>query len=216
VSKHSLSESEILRGLDKLVQLNKHAPLPSDPIGSSELEIQRGLDKLVQILTGAAGSAATARRPKFTDKERAQLHRQSSILPSAVAELVKILTDHPFEHVREYRLAKLFEALGSTTIIASHVIENKTLERLRTAAATDKNQELAQTTKVAIVIGEELDKFRKQQPDKFRKLRRNGRGHHAIAGIIRGPVNKRLKNELGRKLLGAPMIAQYLKKDPHF
>jgi hypothetical protein len=174
------------------------------------------LDQLVQLLMGSAIDAATDRKVEFTNKERDQLRRQSSILSGAVAELIKVLTDHPLEHVREHRLAKLFEALGSTTFIASHVIKNKTLERLRTAPATAKTQELAQKTKVEIIIGEELDRFRKQWPDEFRKLRRNGKGHHAIASRICGSVNKRLKNDLHRDPLGVPMIVQYLKKDPHF
>jgi hypothetical protein len=95
------------------------------------------LDHLVRLLIGSAIDAATDRRPKFTDEEREQLRRQSSIHSGAVAELVKILTDHPLGHIREHRLATLFEALGSTTFIASHVIENKAVERLRTAAATE-------------------------------------------------------------------------------
>jgi hypothetical protein len=231
MSKHSLSEAEILRRWDEWVRLNKHAPLPSNPIGLSEearmsasldvrdlhkSEARRGLNKLVQTLMWAAGSAAADQKTKFTDTERERLRRHSDILPGAVAVLMDILTDHPQANVREYRLAKLFEALGSTTFIASHVIDNPTLERLRTAAAGEKNQALAQTTKVALIVGEELDRFRKQQSDEFRRLRRNGRGQHAIASRIRGSINKRLKNELRRRRLGVARIAQYLKKDPYF
>jgi hypothetical protein len=169
VSKHSPSEAEILRRLDEWVQLNKHAPLPSNPIGLSEearmsasldvrdlrkSEIRRGLNQLVQTLTRAAGSAAADQKAKFTDTERELLRRHSDILPGAVAELTKILTDHPLEHVREYRLAKLFEALGSTTFIASRVIKNETRDRLQIAAAV--NVRSAGAKEIKRIIAEEM------------------------------------------------------------
>jgi hypothetical protein len=105
------------------------------------------LDQLVQLLMGSALDAAIDRKTKFTDTERERLHRQSSILSSAVAELIKVLADHRHAHVREHRLATLFEALGSTTIIASHVIDNPTIERLRTAAANDVRSARPEETK---------------------------------------------------------------------
>jgi hypothetical protein len=181
-----------------------------------ELEARGGLDQLVQLLAESAIDAAADRKFKFTNEERKQLRKHSDILSGAAAELAKILIDHPLEHVREYRLAKLFEALGSTTFIASHVVKNKTIDRLRTAPATEKRLENAQQTKTEIIIGEEVDRFRKQYPDEFRKLRRNGRGHHAVANRICESINERCKNELHRKRLSSDRIARYLKKDRHF
>jgi hypothetical protein len=112
------------------------------------------LDCLVQLLMGSALDAATDRKTKFTGTERERLHRQSSILSSAVAELIKVLADHRYAHVREHRLATLFEALGSTTIIASHVIDNPTIERLRMVAANNKRSARPEETKR--IIAEEM------------------------------------------------------------
>jgi hypothetical protein len=115
------------------------------------------LDHLVQLLMGSALDAATDRKPKFTNKEREKLHRQSSVLSGAVAELVKILTDHPLEHIREHRLATLFEALGSTTFIASYVVKNKTLDRLRAGAmVATTNKRVARKAENKRIIAEEM------------------------------------------------------------
>ena len=122
----------------------------------------------------------------------------------------------------EERLSALFSSGGAVGAMARQRMEDPAIKILddyeaqRTAPATEKRLSKVQQTKVEIIIGEELDRWRKQNLDEFRKLRRNGRGHHAIAGRIRGSINKRLKNELRRKSLGGPMIAEYLKKDPHF
>jgi len=63
------------------------------------LEARGGLDQLVQLLTKTAIDAATDQKVKFTNKKREQLRRQSDILSGAVAELIKILTDHPHAHI---------------------------------------------------------------------------------------------------------------------
>jgi hypothetical protein len=215
VIKHSPSESEILRGLDELVQLNKHAPLPSDPIELSESEIRRGLDKLVQILTEVAGSAAADQKTEFTDTERERLCRQSDILSGAVAELIKVLIDHPHAHIREYRLAKLFEALGSTAFLAPLVVENPTFDRLRAAPPTKKRLELVQKSTVVSIICEEFDTLRKQQPD-------TEWGPWEAARVCYEPSNKRIAKLIrGKKIKGktlkADSIARYLKKHhPYF
>jgi hypothetical protein len=112
------------------------------------------LDHLVRLLIGSATDAATDRRPKFTDDERKQLLRQGSILSGAVAELMDVLTDHPLERVREHRLATLFEALGSTTFVASHVVKSRTLGRLRIAAAVGTRSAGAKEAKR--IIAEEM------------------------------------------------------------
>jgi hypothetical protein len=155
LSKHSRVESRILRKLNELEQLNKHAPLPSNLIELSESEIRRGLDKLAQVLTGAAGAAAAYQKMKLTDRERERLRKQGSIHPSAVTVLVDILADHPRANVREYRLAKLFEAVGSAAYIASYVVKNEA-HRVRTVAANTANP--ARKKKTKRVITEELAK----------------------------------------------------------
>jgi hypothetical protein len=93
------------------------------------------------------------------------LRRQSDILSGAVGELVKVLTDHPRALVREYRLTKLFEALGSSAFIASYVIKNKTLDKLRPARATEKRLEKVRKPEVTNILCEQFDIFRKQHPD---------------------------------------------------
>jgi len=175
-----------------------------------ELEARGGLDQLVQLLTKTAIDAATDQKVKFTNKKREQLRRQSDILSGAVAELIKILTDHPHAHIREYRLANLFEALGSTAFIASYVIKNKTLDKLRTADATEKRLSKVRKPEVETIIGEEFAKFRKQQPA-------TKGGPWKFANAIYKPVNARLIKELHRKKeLSRDAIARYLKKHPYF
>jgi hypothetical protein len=115
------------------------------------------LDQLVQLLMGSALEAATDRKVKFTDEERQRLHTHSNILSGAVAELVKILVNHPLEHVRENRLAELSEALGSAVLIASCVIDNPTLRRLRTAATNATRSAEKKETKR--IIADELAKL---------------------------------------------------------
>jgi hypothetical protein len=104
---------------------------------------------LVQLLVISAFDRGR-RKVKFTDGESERLRRQSSILSSAVAELVKILADHPQANVREYRLAKLFEVVGSSAFIASHVIDNPTLNRMRTAATNAARSAEKEETKRSI------------------------------------------------------------------
>jgi hypothetical protein len=109
---------------------------------------------LAQLLKGAALDAACDRKTKFTDEERERLYRQGNILSGAVAELIKILTDHPRVRAREFRLATLFEALGATTFIASHVVKNSVLDRLRAASATNENVDRKEGT--MRIIAEEM------------------------------------------------------------
>jgi hypothetical protein len=132
---------------------------------------------------GSALDAASDRKVNFTDEERERLRRQSGILSSAVAELVKILADHPLEHGREHRLAKLSEALGATTFIASHVIDNATLRRLRTAATNATRSAEKEETKRIIA-------------DELAKLEHLDLTYNARAGLIRKKVCARAGKDL--------------------
>jgi LPS O-antigen subunit length determinant protein (WzzB/FepE family) len=180
-----------------------------------ELEARGGLDQLVQLLTKAAHSAAADQKTEFTDTERERLCRQSDILSGAVAELIKILTDHPYAHIREYRLANLFEALGSTAFLAPLVVENPTFDRLRAAPATERRLEMVQKSTVVSIICEEFDTLRKQQPD-------TEWGPWEAARVCYEPINKRIAKLIrGKKIKGKPLetdsIARYLKKHhPYF
>ena len=119
-------------------------------------------------------------------------------------------------------MSALYSSMGMMGVIARQRMEDPVAKALddydaqRTAAATEKRLENAQQTKTEIIIGEEVDRFRKQYPDEFRKLRRNGRGHHAVANRICGPINKRRKSDLRLKPLSGDWIARYVKKDRHF
>jgi hypothetical protein len=182
----------------------------------SEREIRRGLAVLIRSLRGAVTDTVQQEKDgalKLKKNELARLRRhQRGFLPG-IPRLVKALDHAP---KREERLYDLYAALGAVAVIFGHRVDDPILKRLSTSAATKGRLSKAQTTKVGIVVGEELDKFRKQSPDEFRKLRRNGKGHHAVATRIHGPIKKRLKNDLHRRTLDVPMVVQYLKKDPHF
>jgi hypothetical protein len=214
LSKHLLSEAEILRKLTELVQLNKHASLPADPVELSETEIRRGLNNLAQILAAAAGSAAAYRKKIFTNREREQLRRQSGIHCCAVAELIDALADHPRALVREHRLAKLFEAVGSSAFIASYVVKNPTLDLLRSAAATKGRLDKVREPEVTNIICEEFGIFRKRHPDWKPNTPR--RGAHYVAKIIYKPVNNRVTKLIRVKKktpgLRPDTIARYLRK----
>jgi hypothetical protein len=196
-----------------VIQSIKHPPRKkSDEIEWTEQELRRGLAVLIRLLRGAITD--TVQEGVLKADEHARLCRQRHSL-LFIPGLVKVL-HHPDPELRRQRLYGLYAALGAVAVIFGHRVDDPILERLSTSAATKGRLSKAQTTKVGIVIGEELDKFRKQRPDEFRKLRRNGKGHHAVATRIHGPIEKRLKNELRRRTLGVPMVVQYLKKDPHF
>jgi hypothetical protein len=172
------------------------------------------LDQLVQLLTETAIDAATDQKVKFTDEKRAQLRRQSDILSGAVGELVKVLTDHPRALVREYRLTKLFEALGSSAFIASYVIKNKTLDKLRPARATEKRLEKVRKPEVTNILCEQFDIFRKQHPDWKPNTPR--RGAHYVAKCLYDQVNNRVTKLIRVKKkspgLKRDTIARYLKE----
>jgi hypothetical protein len=93
---------------------------------------------------------------------------------------------------------------------------DKQRRRQNTARATERRLDKAQKTKVELIVGEALDRFRVQRPDEFRKLRRNGRGAHVIARLLHGEVSENIENKLHRKPFGIPMLAEYLKKDRIF
>jgi hypothetical protein len=115
----------------------------------------------------------------------------------------------------EERLSALFSSVGAVGAMARQRMEDPAIKILddyeaqRTAPATKNRLSKVQQTKVGIVIGEELDKFRKQYP-KFTG------GPWAVAPRIRVVVNQRLKKDLRRKPLSVDSIARYLKNDPHF
>jgi hypothetical protein len=167
---------------------------------------------MVRLLATAASDVATTRKVKISKEIRELLCRQSGILSTAVAEEMK-LDAQLSAYAREYRLANFSNALGAAILLASYVVDNETLEALRTAAATETRLGDVQQTKVEIIVGEELDRFKREHLDEFRELRRNGKGHYAIAGRLHKPINKRIKSELRRAPLGIRMVANYIKKD---
>jgi hypothetical protein len=85
-----------------------------------------------------------------------------------------------------------------------------------TARATKRRLDKAQTTGVALIVGEALERFRTQQRDEFRELRRDGGGAHALARLLHEEVSEDIKNKLHRKPLGLRMLAEYIEKDRFF
>jgi hypothetical protein len=178
----------------------------------SEQEMRRGLAVLIRLLRGAVTD--TVQEGVLKKDEHARLCRHRHFL-LFIPGLVKAL-DHPDPERRRERLYNFYAALGAVAAIFGHRVDNPILERLHTARATEKRLKNAQQTNVELIIGEALDRFRQQEPEEFRKLRRNGRGHYAVAGRICDLINERLKNNLRRSPLGVRMIVKYLKKDPLF
>jgi hypothetical protein len=153
------------------------------------------LDQLLELLAGAALDAASDRKVEFTDVERERLRRQGGILSNAVDELVQILIDHPQEHIREHRLTALFAALGATTFIASHVINNKTLNRVRATPATNEN--VARKERIKEIIADELA-----------KLSRSDLSDKAKASLIQ----KKVRARAGSDDLRVDTITKYMRE----
>jgi hypothetical protein len=105
-----------------------------------------------------------------------------------------ILADHQHAHVREHRLYKLFEALGSACFIAARV-EDPIWNRLKTAPATDKKRAV---TKIVIEEAEKT-KIWREHPDCSRSL---------IAGQIEKLVNERIKAEVQLSRRAKKLIAE--------
>jgi len=95
------------------------------------------LNPLIKLLKETVAGCASHKG--LTKDERKLWIRQGEIFSSSVAELEAILTDHPPAHVREHRLYKLFEALGSACFIAARVVD-PIGNRLKTARALDKRK----------------------------------------------------------------------------
>lgn len=159
---------------------------------------RRSLRQLTDLLAGAAADGASNAR--LTDDERNQLIRQGAIFSSSVAELIKILEDHQHEHVREHRLYKLFEAVGSACFIGHCQLIDPTRNRLKTTDATDAKKASSQKTDDIIV-----------QEAKATWRRHPNHTPWRVAGEIGERVNQRLGSE-GLEKLGRHAIAHRLKR----
>lgn len=142
-----------------------------------EEETRRDLSHLIELLKKTAADCASYEG--LTKKERARWIRQGESFSSSVAELEMILTDRHPVRVREYRLYKLFEVLGSACFIAARV-EDLTGNRLRTAkAANARHSPLTQK-----IVEEKAEKIRREFP---------GYKDWHIAGMIEKSVNEKIK-----------------------
>jgi len=79
---------------------------------------------------------------RLSHKDRKFLSRQRNAFSGSIAELIKVLEDHQYAHVREHRLRTLFEALGATCIIARNQLLDPIKDRLSTAKAAGKKKEM--------------------------------------------------------------------------
>jgi hypothetical protein len=144
-----------------------------------EHEARDDLAQLIEFVKGMAADAASDKR--LTDKDREFFKRQLSIFRGSVAELIKALGDHQHTHVREYRLQKLFEALGSTCIIARNQLVDPIKNRLSTIAATKGRSVL--TPKINEIIASEATGIRQ---------RRSDFSDNEVARQIKDRVNERI------------------------
>lgn len=164
-----------------------------------EQETRRDLDQLTDLLAKAARDAASDNR--LTEDDRQFLRRQGDIFSTAVSKLIELLAkDQQHAHVREYRLRKLFEALGSTCVIASHQVTDQIKNRLRAAPATAAKK--ATTEKTNEIIFEVAEMKWRRRPNWT---------PWGIAGEIHEQVNERLKAQ-GLKPLGRSAITHRLEK----
>jgi len=93
-----------------------------------------------------AESTATADPSQTTNEERELLARQSQKLQIAVAELKRILMTNCSSPVeREYRLEKLWDALGAAAFIAATRVVNPIKMRCMTEAAAHMREKRART-----------------------------------------------------------------------
>ena len=109
-----------------------------------EQETRRELNEFVKFLIDAAEDGVHDKEAKRTREERARLSIHKHLIANSVAELIKDLTDHHDARVRERRLQNLWQALGSSALIASQQVTNPIAERLTrqsAAHATAKKKE---------------------------------------------------------------------------
>ena len=100
-------------------------------------------DNLAQFIKSvravAAESAGVAR---IDDGERGLRRRHRRHFSSSVKELITILVASPYEHEREYRLSKLWQALGSVSFLANRwtgrIEDRVKVERAAKATAAKK------------------------------------------------------------------------------
>jgi hypothetical protein len=162
-----------------------------------EQETRHDLSQLTDCLKETAAACASDER--LAKGERDLWIKQGNIFSSSVAELEAILTDHQYEHVREHRLYKLFEALGSACFIAKRVVD-PIENRLRTAPATAAKK--APSQKADEIIAEEAAPIWRKHPSRTR---------WRVAGEIEERVNERLGAE-GLSPLFRRAIANRLEK----
>jgi hypothetical protein len=113
---------------------------------------QQTRDNLTDFIKSVAViSAEIASAAQLDDKERSLLRRHGEHFSHSVGELIAILADHPYAHVREHRLFNLWQALGSVSFIANRWTERiekriklESAARATAAkkAATAKNDEV--------------------------------------------------------------------------
>ena len=119
-----------------------------------EQETRRELNEFVKFLIDAAEDGVHDKEAKRTREERARLSIHKHLIANSVAELIEDLTDHHDGRVRERRLQNLWQALGSSALIASQQVTNPIAERLTrqsAAHATAKKKETSAKIDDAII-----------------------------------------------------------------
>jgi hypothetical protein len=171
--------------------------------------LQNFVDFLVEIAN--EGEFDKQGRRRLTEEECKLLHRHGELLsgnstlpnhPGVVAELVEMLVDRQPAPVQEYRLHKLWQAMGSACVIASYQAENPDARKIWERAARATAGKVAKSQlidEIIAAVAEPICRKHTTWPP------------WRIAGEIRDSVNARLKAQ-GDKPLGQRAIATRVGK----
>ena len=149
-----------------------------------EQDARRQLGQLTDLLAKAAAVGVSDER--LTKEERERLMRQRDVLSGSVAELITILTDHQPAEVCEYRIYKLFEALGSACVLGNRYLVDPIRNRLSVLPATNAKKAKAKSQWTKNIIVEAAEAIRRKHPS-YAQWR--------IAGEIRKLINQKRSAE---------------------
>jgi hypothetical protein len=166
-----------------------------------EQETRDNLADFIKSVRAVAAESVQATR--IDDDERELRRRHHKHFSSSVKELIAILADHPHAHQREYRLFKLWQALGSVSFIANRWTERIERRIKIESAAQATAAKKATTARVDDIIVEAAGPFwRKYQT--YKPWR--------VAGEFCDEINVRLAALPKQKPLGRNAIAKSLKR----
>jgi hypothetical protein len=185
--------------------------------GSRVITARCALKRLVWRLRDAASDAWHDQR-LWGHGDRARYFGRSADLIRTVDKLSKVILDHPDADVRADRLIDLHDALEAAAIIGG-CLETPAINRLRTAAVTEKSREKsAQEPRKTEIVEDQFSKLREKLPDK--DFKKDGPWKTGHAPRLRQSVDQQFKQEGLRSLkadtIEGDTIGRYLAKLPFF